>query len=88
MTEPEIEIVVPTVGRPSLGRLLDALRGEGLARVIVVDDRAGGTPLDAPGARVIRGPGRGPAAARNAGWRASRASWIVWSRRWIETPRF
>jgi histidinol-phosphate phosphatase family protein len=77
VTEPEIEIVVPTVGRPSLGRLLDALRAEGLSRVIVVDDRADGTPLDAPGARVIRGPGRGPAAARNAGWRASRASWIV-----------
>ena len=77
MTEPAIEIVVPTVGRPSLGRLLAALRAERVSRVIVVDDRTGGTPLDARGARVIRGPGRGPAAARNAGWRASRAPWIV-----------
>ena len=32
MSEPEIEIVVPTVGRPSLGRLLDALRAEGVSR--------------------------------------------------------
>jgi histidinol-phosphate phosphatase family protein len=77
VSEPEIEIVVPTVGRPSLGRLLDALRAEGVPRVIVVDDRADGPALDAPGARVIRGPGRGPAAARNAGWRASRAPWIA-----------
>jgi glycosyltransferase involved in cell wall biosynthesis len=77
VTGPAIEIVVPTVGRPSLGRLLAALRAEGVSRVIVVDDRPDGTPLDAPGARVIRGRGRGPAAARNAGWRASRASWIV-----------
>jgi histidinol-phosphate phosphatase family protein len=74
---PEIAIVIPTTGRASLGRLLAALRAEGAPRVIVVDDRGSGPPLDAPAARVIRGPARGPAAARNAGWRAARASWIA-----------
>src|SRR5690606_21811443 len=26
---------------------------------------------------VLRGPGRGPAAARNVGWRAARSDWIA-----------
>jgi HAD superfamily hydrolase (TIGR01662 family) len=78
VTPAEIDIVVPTTGRASLRRLLDALRRDGVDRILVVDDRArGGPPLDAGGARVIRGPGRGPAAARNAGWRATDARWIA-----------
>ena len=78
MSDPAFDVVIPSVGRPSLGALLDALRREGVSRVIVVDDRAdAGAPLQAPGARVVRGPARGPAAARNAGWRAARAPWIA-----------
>jgi histidinol-phosphate phosphatase family protein len=80
--------VVPTVGRPSLGRMLRALAdGEGarLGRVIVVDDRPGHPPaLDLPPlrdaaaeVRVAHSGGRGPAAARNRGWRLSDADWVA-----------
>jgi histidinol-phosphate phosphatase family protein len=82
------DIVVPTTGRPSLQRLLDALAtGDGLPprALVLVDDRpAGSGPLgatvpDGLSARVelLVGGGRGPAAARNAGWRAARAPWVV-----------
>lgn len=77
-------VVVPTVGRPSLDRLLRSLDAQAAvpALVVVVDDR----PLDvAPLAvpalrapvRVVRSGGRGPAAARNAGWRTARTPWVV-----------
>jgi glycosyl transferase family 2 len=77
-------VVVPTLGRPSLGVLLEAL-GPGLARhrfaLLIVDDRPGHHPPLAlpPGieATVLDGPGRGPAAARNTGWRAARHDWIA-----------
>jgi histidinol-phosphate phosphatase family protein len=49
--------------------------------VVLVDDRpdAGAPLLDPvpPHVRVVRGAARGPAAARNAGWRACRAEWVV-----------
>ncbi|TDD30198.1 HAD-IIIA family hydrolase, partial [Actinomadura sp. KC06] len=51
--------------------------------IIVVDDRpAPGPPLPLPASagpeiRVIRSGGRGPAAARNAGWRAATTDWIA-----------
>jgi histidinol-phosphate phosphatase family protein len=53
---------VPSVGRPSLRRLLDALepQREQLGEVFVVDGRA-----------------HGPAAARNQGWRESVAEWVA-----------
>ncbi|MFL6184469.1 MAG: glycosyltransferase family 2 protein, partial [Actinomycetes bacterium] len=81
------DMVVPTTGRPSLARLLDSLAdsaGELPGRVFVVDDRrdeVGPLRCDAPAGvgsrvRVLR-CGRGPAAARNAGWRASAAAWVV-----------
>ncbi|MFI1991721.1 glycosyltransferase family 2 protein [Actinoplanes sp. NPDC020271] len=72
-----ISIVVPTLGRPSLRVLLDALPRD--AEIIVVDDRPGNPPpLETPAwAEVVKGPARGPAAARNAGWRAARNDWIV-----------
>jgi histidinol-phosphate phosphatase family protein len=58
------DVVVPTLGRASLSALLERLERLGVARdrVIVVHDE---------GAR------RGPAAARNNGWRQSRADWVV-----------
>ena len=71
-------IVVPTLGRPSLARLLASLAsssGPLPDLIVVVDDRAHPKlepsvpePLAAL-ALVIRTGGRGPAAARNAGWR-------------------
>ncbi|MGK5552827.1 HAD-IIIA family hydrolase [Actinomadura kijaniata] len=83
-------VVVPTVGRPSLGVLLEALLkslaaapGPGPREILVVDDRpAPGAPLPLPDAagpvlRVLRSGGRGPAAARNVGWRAATGRWTV-----------
>jgi HAD superfamily hydrolase (TIGR01662 family) len=79
-------VVVPTVGRPSLRALLDALgRGSGPrpAEVLVVDDRVAGGDLSPflPGddvlpVRVVTSGGRGPAAARNVGWRHARTPWV------------
>lgn len=79
----EYAVVVPTLGRPCLARCLRALSeadGPGPARVVVVDDRPdpAGAPLTAavpPSLRtrtlVVPGGARGPAAARNTGWRAA-----------------
>lgn len=80
---PEYAVVIPTVGRESLFGLLAALdggSGPAPAQVVVVDDRPCPTTdlavrSDLP-VRVIRSGGRGPAAARNAGWRASTARWV------------
>ena len=84
------DVVIPTSGRPSLARLLDALaagRGPRPGRIVLVDDRpagaeGGGLAGRVPAALrdrtvVLRGGGRGPAAARNRGWRACRAPWIA-----------
>lgn len=86
------DVVIPTSGRASLPRLLRSLAagtGPLPERVIVVDDRRAHTPLGRapleplPVARValpvevLRGPARGPAAARNAGRRAARAEWVA-----------
>ncbi|HEY4440068.1 MAG TPA: HAD-IIIA family hydrolase [Candidatus Elarobacter sp.] len=83
------DIVIPTIGRPSLTRLLDSLarsRGPLPEHVILVDDRVervSPLALDAVGGAlgerivVLLGSARGPAAARNVGWRASRADWIA-----------
>lgn len=79
----EFDVVVPTVGRGSLGALLSALTQElpESVSVFVVDDRglpAGGLSMpDDPRLRVLRSGGRGPAAARNLGWRASSARWVA-----------
>ncbi|WP_066948006.1 glycosyltransferase family 2 protein [Microtetraspora fusca] len=74
-----ITVVIPTIGRPTLRATLAAL-DPGLD-VIVVDDRPGDVPDDLvdslPSLKVIRSGGRGPAAARNAGWRAARTPWVA-----------
>jgi HAD superfamily hydrolase (TIGR01662 family) len=78
-------VVVPTIGRPSLDVLLDALAaasGPRPAELILVDDRSSGIPLqpDRPGlppVRVVRTGGGGPARARNLGWRTARTEWIA-----------
>ncbi len=83
------DVVIPSAGRPSLEALLESLAtstGPLPEEVLVVDDRpAAGSPLiDGPlpqplasRVRVLRGPSRGPAAARNAGWRAGTAPWCA-----------
>jgi HAD superfamily hydrolase (TIGR01662 family) len=76
------DIVIPTVGRPSLSRLLEALEPQlagNRVRVYVVDDRRRpSAPLSLPAfATAVRGAGAGPAAARNVGWRAADAEWIA-----------
>ncbi|QXG74666.1 HAD-IIIA family hydrolase [Modestobacter sp. L9-4] len=78
-------VVVPTIGRPSLDVLLDALAtstGPRPAELVLVDDRPTGEPLhpDRPGlppVRVVRTGGGGPARARNLGWRTARTEWIA-----------
>ena len=65
-------VVVPTIGRPSLDALLDALAaasGPRPAELVVVDDRPTGDALDIdrqglPPVRVLRTGGGGPARAR------------------------
>jgi histidinol-phosphate phosphatase family protein len=74
-------VVIPTIGRASLGQLLTRLT-QLTQPVIVVDDRpAAGTELRLPGSavsvQVLRSGGRGPAAARNVGWRAADTEWVA-----------
>ena len=94
-TPPSYDVVIPTLGRPSLQRVLAAVlfgRGPLPAHVVVVDDRPPGTPhLDVPGARsslvlVLRSYGAGPAAARNVGWRAGDAEWVAFLDDDVEPP--
>jgi histidinol-phosphate phosphatase family protein len=64
VTAADIDVVIPTVGRPSLRRLTEALEPlrDRFGELIVIDDSASR---------------RGPAAARNEGWRRSRATWVA-----------
>jgi histidinol-phosphate phosphatase family protein len=82
----DYDVIVPTIGRPTLVDLLEALARQRVplsGRVFVVDDRRRpSTPLaitDGSEDRVTILPGaaRGPAAARNVGWGAARAPWAV-----------
>ncbi|MFG2074911.1 glycosyltransferase family 2 protein [Nonomuraea maritima] len=75
-----ITVVIPTVGRPSLRDTVAAVGPD--VPVVVVDDRraagASGVLESLPAhVRVVRSGGRGPAAARNAGWRAAHTPWVV-----------
>jgi histidinol-phosphate phosphatase family protein len=83
---PRVDIVIPTIGRPSLETLLDSLdkalvTGPGDDRIFVIDDRrTASTALDIAPRRAVtalRSYGRGPAAARNVGWSAGNAAWVV-----------
>jgi HAD superfamily hydrolase (TIGR01662 family) len=80
------DIVIPTIGRASLHRLLGALErcdGTRPAAIVIADDRPGAsTRLPdlghvRPRPVVVEVGGRGPAAARNAGWRRCSSPWIV-----------
>jgi len=85
---PRYAVVVPTVGRPSLDRLLESLAGQSgplPEQVVVVDDRRDPSPLLAVTPQVsarlrvtvVPGFGHGPAAARNVGWRLTRTPWVA-----------
>ncbi|GKQ41530.1 glycosyltransferase family 2 protein [Streptomyces sp. A012304] len=85
---PAYSVVIPTIGRPCLAdclRALAAADGRPPEEVFVVDDRpdpAAELPLEAAGGlrgrvRTLRSGGRGPAAARNTGWRAVGTPWTV-----------
>jgi glycosyltransferase involved in cell wall biosynthesis len=79
-----VDVVIPTVGRPSLtlllARLAEADDGS-LGQVIVVDDSGGGLLeiATAPACTtVVRTRGRqGPAAARNLGWHHTGAEFVA-----------
>ncbi|OBI74870.1 HAD-IIIA family hydrolase [Mycobacterium sp. E740] len=80
---PRFAVVIPTIGRASLHRLLaelDGSVGPAPSAVIVVDDRPVPHPPLAIDSRlpvtVLTSGGRGPAAARNVGWRATRTDWV------------
>ncbi len=88
MTDPLLRyaVVVPTLGRPSLAALLDGLAAQDgplPEEVVVVDDRVDPTgPVTSRSSwpfplRVVRGWGRGPAAARNLGWRLVTTEWVA-----------
>ncbi|HZS19944.1 MAG TPA: glycosyltransferase, partial [Pseudonocardiaceae bacterium] len=74
-------VVIPTIGRASLGELLTQL-AQLRQPILVIDDRpAAGAQLRLPrtgvSVRVLRSGGRGPAAARNVGWRATETEWVA-----------
>lgn len=80
-------LVVPTMGRPSLHALLDALARQTRpvdVPVLLVDDRPepDAVPIDLAAHRdtldltVVRTGGGGPARARNIGWRHARTDWV------------
>jgi HAD superfamily hydrolase (TIGR01662 family) len=83
MTDLCYAVVIPTIGRQRLRQLVAAVDGDPAPKYIVVADDRGDTPsalalpMTSTPLVVVRTHGRGPAAARNAGWRAADADWIV-----------
>ncbi|MEU3622870.1 HAD family hydrolase [Amycolatopsis coloradensis] len=84
MSDLDYTIVIPTTGRANLHTLLAGIEAAGEprpARVIVADDRPDGADLRfapmTPEIEVVRSGGRGPAAARNAGWRRATTTWVA-----------
>ncbi|MEV3983845.1 glycosyltransferase [Nonomuraea sp. NPDC049758] len=72
-----ITVVIPTIGRATLRETLAAV-GRTVPVIVVDDRRAAAAALELPDhVRVVRSGGRGPAAARNAGWRAAGTPWVV-----------
>jgi HAD superfamily hydrolase (TIGR01662 family) len=85
---PRYDIVIPTTGRASLDVMLASLGaadGPPPDRLVIVDDRPEpSAPLTphvpavlAGRTTVVRAGARGPAAARNVGWRAGTAPWVA-----------
>src|SRR4051794_38960457 len=90
---PEVTVVIPTRDRAArLVAALEALRGQTLEperfETLVVDDGSSDDTGEALAGltgdgrlivRVLTLPGDGPAAARNAGWRAARAPLVAFT---------
>jgi HAD superfamily hydrolase (TIGR01662 family) len=74
-----VTIVIPTVGRSCLTNLLTDLAAQQPqpAALYVVDDRPHPDRPLVCDHRVLHSGGRGPAAARNVGWRAADTEWIA-----------
>jgi len=83
MINPSYAVVIPTIGRPGLAELVATVDNDPAPTcIVVVDDRHRvAAELDLPETSapltVLHTHGRGPAAARNAGWRAADAEWIA-----------
>jgi HAD superfamily hydrolase (TIGR01662 family) len=83
MTNLRYAVVIPTIGRPGLAELVTTVDDDPAPSCIVIADdrRDAAAQLDLPATTapllVVRTHGRGPAAARNAGWRAADADWIA-----------
>lgn len=107
---PSYCVVIPSLLRPSLAELLEALAETAEAsrfppsEVLVVDDTGGPSLVAERGVepfrrqdlplRVCSSGGRGPAAARNLGWRNCAGDWVVFldddvvpTRRWCAKLR-
>lgn len=96
---PAFDVVIPTVGRPSLAPLVQSLSRTvpSRSRIVLVDDRAAPTrplladlaglhDLDDPRIIVVRSGGHGPAAARNRGWRSTTQPWVAFLDDDVEIP--
>jgi glycosyltransferase involved in cell wall biosynthesis len=89
VSDPALSVVVPTRDRPgALERCLGALARQTAPslEVVVVDDASrdpgavrAAAARACPAARVVRGPGRGPAAARNLGVRTARGTTVCFT---------
>lgn len=76
----DITVVVPTRGRsPFLGEALSSAAEQEPAEVILVEDGSAGTDGSGlpSGVRLLRTPGRGRSAARNAGLRAATTPFVA-----------
>ena len=93
MINPSYAVVIPTIGRPGLAELVATVDGDPAPTcIVVVDDRRrAAAELDLPETSapltVLQTHGRGPAAARNAGWRAADAEWIAFLDDDVKVPR-
>lgn len=78
-----VTVVIPSIGRSSLGDVLQILTTHiAPSSIVVVDDRpfavSRAHPFSVPaGVVVLCADHRGPAGARNLGWRHARTPWIA-----------
>ena len=86
MTESSISVVIPTFNRAHyLGEAIASVQAQGevVREILVVDDgstddtEAVLTALGEPRVRFLRQENRGPAAARNLGWKSSTRPWVA-----------